>query len=124
MSAGQVGTPEGRSFEAKLTPLMAAFRLRHSMVPVGEVQYFGVDPKGGGRLFLAFFESATFALKIRTVDGAADVLLGPPGAPLEWQDDGWLWPTQMSRLTIESALDIGELISLRDQLKGAGFVQL
>ncbi len=103
MSAGQIGTPEGRSFEAKLTPLMADFRLRHSLVPVRDVQYFDVDPKGGGRLFLAFFESSTFMLKVRTVDGAADVLVGPPGAPLEWEDDSWLWPTQVSRLAIENA---------------------
>ncbi|WP_109127395.1 hypothetical protein [Dyella sp. C11] len=122
MNEGQVNAPEARNFEARLTPLMADFRLRHSMVPVDEVRYFGIDPKGGGRLFLAFFKSANFLLKVRTVDGAADVLLGPVGATLQWQDDGWFWPSQVAGTSIENAPDIGELTSLRDQLKGVGFI--
>lgn len=121
MSEGQMNTPEGRNFEAKLTPLMSDFRRRHSMVPLGEVRYFGVDPKGGGRLFLAFFKSTNFLLKVRTVDGAADVLLGAAGASLQWQDDGWFWPAQVPTSSIENAPDIGELTSLRDQLKSVGF---
>lgn len=122
MSDGQANTPECQIFEAKLTALMADFIREHSMVPVGEIRYFGVDPKGGGRLFLAFFKSADFILKVRTVDGAADILLAPPGAPLRWQDEGWLWPAQAEHLTSEKALDAGELAALRDQLKSVGFV--
>ena len=104
MSAGQANTPECRNFEARLTPLVSDFLGRYSMTPVGEARYCGVDPKGGGRLFLAFFGCDGFLLKIRTVDGAADVLLGPVGAPLEWLDDGWFWPTQIAQLAVPKGL--------------------
>lgn len=46
MSEGTANTGECQVFEAKLTSLMADFTRRHSMVPVGENRYFGVDPKG------------------------------------------------------------------------------
>ncbi|GLQ52335.1 hypothetical protein ACFFJT_01340 [Dyella flava] len=90
MNLGQINTLECRRFEARLASLASGFFARYSITPVGDPCYYGVDPKGGGRLFLAFFQGEGFLLKIRTVDGAADVLIGPMGAPLEWQDDGWL----------------------------------
>jgi hypothetical protein len=78
MSEGLVNTPECKVFKARLPSLMTDFNGQYSMEPVDEVRYFGVDPKGGGRLFLAFFKSTSFTLKVGMVDGAADVLLGLP----------------------------------------------
>jgi len=122
MSAGQINTPECRDFEARLTPLANHFFERYSMTPVGEVRYCGADPKAGGRLFLAFFRCDDFLLKIRAVDGVVDLLLGLIDAPLEWQDDGWFWPTQLTQMAVQRVPGTDELIALRDRLKDIGWV--
>jgi hypothetical protein len=121
MTVAQMNTPDCRNFEARLEALASDFFARHSMTPLGEVRYFGVDPKGAGRLFLAFFRGEGFLLKIRTVDGAADVLIGPASARLEWQDDGWLWPAQVAQMAVKEAPEMDELVSLRNKLKNVGW---
>lgn len=118
MTKGQANIPECWNFEAKLAPLIGEFLVRHSMTPLGSVRYYGSDPKGG-RLFLAFFQGEGFLLKVRTVDGAADILVGSQSAPLEWDDIGWLWPHNVPQMGWYKGPGADELILLRDHLKYA-----
>jgi hypothetical protein len=118
MTQGQTNTPECQKFEDNLAPLIGDFLARHSMTPLGCVRYYGSDPKGGG-LFLAFFQGEGFLLKVRAVDGAADILIGSQNAPLEWEDNGWFWPHTVPELGGYKGPGTDELILLRDQLKYA-----
>jgi hypothetical protein len=113
--------PECQTFKARLMPLMSEFLIRHSMRPYADVWYFGVDPKGGGRLCLAHFQSERFLLKIRTSDAAAQIFVGLPGASLRWTTDGWFLPSQVAQAALPWAPEASELISLSERLKDVGW---
>jgi hypothetical protein len=115
MSEGQINTPGCRKFEAALMPQISGFLARHSMAKVGDVRYYGPDPKGG-YLYLVFFQGERFLMQLRTVDGAAEVLIGPLNASREWTDEGWFWPNSISRMSEYQGPSAGELNLLRDQI--------
>jgi hypothetical protein len=113
--------PECKTFESRLMPLVSEFLTRHSMKPLGDIWYFGVDPKSGGRLFLAHFQGDRFWLKVRTSDAAADVLVGLPGASTRWVADGWFSLSQVAQASLPWAPEPSELMSLRDRLNDVGW---
>lgn len=72
-------------FTNKALPL-----LRSLIEPLGfalqePVRYYGPDPKGAGSLRIVVFISSQAQLMVRTRDGAAEILIGPPTAAVGWQ---------------------------------------
>ena len=115
MSKFQINTPGCRKFETALIPQISGFLLKHSMTQLGGVRYYGTDPKGG-YLYLMFFQGQRCLIQLRTVDGAAEVIVGPLQAPREWTDVGWFWPSSVSRTTEYSGPSTDELNFLRDKI--------
>jgi hypothetical protein len=115
MSSFQINTPGCRKFEAALVPQIAGFLATYSMTQLGEVRHYGTDPKGG-YLYLMFFRGPGCLMQLRTVDGAAEVLVGPLGAPQEWTDEGWYWPNSAYQISGYCGPGMGELKLLRDQV--------
>lgn len=115
VSAFQINTPGSRKFEAALIPQIARFLATYSMTQIEQVRYYGSDPRGGN-LYLMFFKSPSCLMQLRTVDGAAEILIGPLNAPREWTDDGWFWPNSAYQIRDYSGPGTGELRLLRDQI--------
>lgn len=115
-------TPGSLAFSAKVQSSAGAVLTKFGLRQVGSAQDHGSDPKGAGRLYLAFYEAQGYFLKIRTVDGAAEVLTGGPGAPLDWSDldaDGkraWFWPSDSESETGVGRIPSQDLSELRDIL--------
>jgi hypothetical protein len=82
----RLDTPESKRFAATVRPLLEPFLARFHLTQVGPIRYYGDDPKAAGRLFLMFFESPVCRLKVRTVDGGVELLIGATNAPLVWSD--------------------------------------
>jgi hypothetical protein len=115
MSTFETNTPGCRKFEDALAPQIAEFLAKYSMTQLGDVRYYGPDPKGG-YLYLMFFSSPSCLMKVRTVDGAAEVLVGPLIAPREWGDEGWCWPNLICQMSDYSGPGTGELKLLQGQI--------
>lgn len=115
MSSFQINTPGCRKFKAALIPQIAGFLATYSMNPLEEVRYYGPDPKGG-HLYLMFFMSPGCLMQLRTVDGAAEVLVGPLNALREWTDEGWYWPDFAYQISDYSGPATDELKLLRNQI--------
>ena len=118
----RIDTSGGLAFSARVQSLAGVLLAKFGLRQVGPVQDHGSDPKGAGRLYLAFYEAPGYFLKIRTVDGAAEVLTGASSAPLDWSDldakekRAWFWPSDSA-----SGMGVGEipsqdLLELRDIL--------
>ena len=71
--SAKLDTQEGKRFLDKALPIAAPFLEQHRLRQSGPVLYWGVDPKGAGRLFTVFFVGPAFQLKVSTSDGAAEV---------------------------------------------------
>jgi hypothetical protein len=82
----RLDTPECKRFAATVHPLLEPFLARFHLTQVGPIRYYGDDPKAAGRLFLMFFESTVCRLKLRTVDGGVEILVGASDAPLVLSD--------------------------------------
>jgi len=96
-------------------PQIAGFLTQYSMIKLGDVRYHGPDPKGG-YLYLMFFRGPSCLMQVRTVDGAAEVLVGPLNAPQDWTDEGWYWPNVAYQIGDYCGPGTGELKLLRDQI--------
>ncbi|GFZ87642.1 hypothetical protein [Dyella caseinilytica] len=115
MSAFQINTPGCQKFQTAIIPQIAGFLTKYSMSQLEKVRYYGPDPKGG-YLYLMFFQSPSCLMQLRTVDGAAEILVGPMNAPREWTDEGWYWPNSVYQMSDYSGPGTGELKLLRDQI--------
>lgn len=115
-------TPGGLAFSAKVQALAGAWLTKFGLRQVGPVQDHGSDPKGAGRLYLAFYEGPGYLLKIRTADGATEVLTGTPSAPSDWSDldaDGkraWFWPSESPLESGKGEIPQQVLLELQDIL--------
>lgn len=109
-------TTECTRFLERAEPFLAPFLIRHSLQLVRPVLYFGPDPKAAGHLFIAFFRSTSFQLKVGTVDGAAEVQVSPYSVDLNTSASGWLWPSQLKQSPFEGAPAPEELIALQASL--------
>lgn len=115
MSTYEIDTPGCRRFENALMPQIAGFLTKYSMRKLGDVRYYGPDPRGG-YLYLMFFQSPGGLMQLRTTDGAAEILAGPLNAPQEWTDEGWYWPNVVYQIGDYNGPCTGELKLLRDQI--------
>ena len=113
-------TQECNRFIEKALPLMSAFVRQYSLKQVGPVHYFGVDPKGAGRLFMVFFRATQFQMQLSTSDGAAEIKVSKVGVPLEPANSGWLWPSQSESVLGHDSPRCAELVCLQRALSEAG----
>jgi hypothetical protein len=112
-------TSECSRFAERANLYLAPLLKRYGFTQASPVEYFGVDPKGAGKLCMALFESVEVRLLVRTRDGTAEVLVGPRSSAASWQDDGWLWPHQIDSAALRGAPSQAELIELRDNLSNS-----
>ncbi|MBK9578564.1 MAG: ADP-ribosylglycohydrolase family protein [Fibrobacterota bacterium] len=118
----RIDTPGSQAFSASVQSLAGALLAKYGLRQVGPVQDHGSDPKGAGRLYLAFYEAPGYFLKIRTTDGAVEVLTGASSAPLDWSDldagekRAWFWPSDSESETGVVKISSQDLLELRDNL--------
>lgn len=110
---------EAARFAERAFPLLSPVLSKYAFAQSGPVSYEGVDPKGGGRLFMVLFQSKDAKLLVRTRDGAAEVLLGSLSAEPSWTNEGWLWPAQLKQSTYPGAPSGEELLALQARLSEA-----
>ena len=116
----RTGTPECEQFTRTCAPLWRPTFDEISLRPVGPVRFYGSDPKGAGSLFLAFFASQSVVVRVRTVDGAVDVMAGPVGTPPDGSDSGWFWTRQTREALGLPAPHAQALVALEARLREAG----